>query len=117
MPHPSRMVDDPVKRRAPSHAAAIETALAEKKRARAAIPVRSSFEMIEAVLEELNRQLDPLLASSKLRDLDDDELDRMIRISSATIAIHRQLTDPKADPIDPATVPLAELRKLAGKKK
>lgn len=116
MPHPSHMVDDPVKRRPQSRQDAIVAAMAEKATARAAIPARTSFDMIEAVLDELNRQLDPLLKHSKARELDDDELDRMIRISSATIAIHRQLTDPAGER-DLSKIPMSELRKLAGKKK
>ncbi len=67
-------------------------------------------------MAELNRQLDPLLASSKLRDLEDDELDRMIRISTATIAIHRQLSEPGASP-DMGDVSTADLKRMAARRK
>lgn len=119
MPHPSRMVDDPtaraVRRRPASHREEVERALAEQRAARVAIPARTSSEMIEAILGELNRQLDPLLVGSKLRELSGEELDRMIRISSATIAIHRQLSDPSG--ADVGDVPTSQLERIAGKKR
>jgi hypothetical protein len=109
------MVDDPVKRRPASHRAEVERALAEKRAARAAIPARGTLEMIEAIQGELNRQLDGLLESSKLRDLTGEELDRMIRISQATLAIHRQ-TPPGAGDGDLGDVSTADLQRAAGKK-
>lgn len=106
--------DGPVPRRRGPPLELVERALAEQAAARAKIPRRSSFEMIEAILEELNRQLHPLLTSSQARDLSGDELDRMLRISSGTIAIHRQLM---GDEPDPTKMTDADLRKAAKGKK
>ena len=70
---------------------------------------RTTGEMIQCVLIELNRQLDPLLKSSQLRVLDQDDLDRMIGINTAVLAIHRSL----AIPIDPTEASEDELRRAA----
>lgn len=107
------MVGSSVKKLPAEHLDEVQRKLAEKRRERLETPTRSSTEMIEAVLEELNRQLDPLLKRSQREDLGDDDLDRMIRISSATIAIHRQLADGEGG--DLGDVPASALRRVAGR--
>ena len=58
---------------------------------------RTTSEMIDAVLVELNRQLEPLLEISRLRIMDQEQLDRMIGINSAVLAIHRALGPGEVD--------------------
>lgn len=62
--------------------------LAEKRRH---VQARTTSEMIAVVLVELNRQLEPLIESSQRSILDQEDLDRMIGINSAVLAIHRAL--------------------------
>ncbi len=93
-----------------AHLARIE---AERARLRASVPERDATEMIAAVVVELNRQLNPLLELSKRQDLDDEDLDRMIRISAAAIAINRALLGSGA--VDPSELSDEELRKAAKK--
>lgn len=77
------------------------------------VPKRSAADMIDAVLVVLNQQLETLLRVNETRDLDDEQLDRMIRINSAAIAIARaQNAEP---PDDPRTATDDELRAAAKK--
>ena len=95
----------PLKPQADRHE--IEAYLEEKRRA---VTLKPTAELVDEVLLELQRQLEPLLATSRLRILDDEQLDRMIRINGAVLAIHRALGPAE---FDPTTATEAELRKAA----
>ena len=71
---------------------------------------RTTAEMLDAVLVELNRQLEPLLQISQLRVMDDEQLDRMIRINNAVLAHHRALGPGE---VDPSTFTEDQLRRAA----
>jgi hypothetical protein len=71
---------------------------------------RTTSEMIDAVLIELNRQLEPLLEISRLRIMDQEQLDRMIGINTAVLAIHRALGPGE---VDPSTFTDEQLRRVA----
>ena len=74
------------------------------------IEPRSTGEMLEAVIVELNRQLEPLLQISRLRVMDDEQLDRMIRINNAVLAHHRALGP---GDLDPSQYTDEQLRRIA----
>ena len=107
--------EDPIARRhrAASQREEENQILEEQRRRRLAIEPRTAGEIVDSVLVELNRNLESILSRSKLQDLTDDELDRMIRISTAVLAINRH--NPNAEE-DPSTASTADLQRAAGRR-
>ena len=100
-----RALSAPVKPQADRHD--IEQFLEAKRRA---MEPKTTTDIIDSVLVELQRQIEPLLEVSRLRILPQEDIDRLVQLNGAVLAIHRALGP---GDLDPTQATEAELRKAA----